>query len=58
MGDRCIGESGDEKRAQIGEWSTPKDMTRWAGCLTFDIMGDICFSHRSACLKKKTVAIS
>ena len=26
-------------------WSTAKNITRWAGCLTFDIMGDICFSH-------------
>lgn len=28
-----------------GVWSPPKDMSRWASYLTFDIMGDICFSN-------------
>ena len=35
------------------EWTTPKNMTRWAGCLTFDIMGDICFSHSFDMLKRE-----
>lgn len=34
-------------------WSSPKNMTRWAGCLTFDIMGDICFSHSFEMLRKE-----
>ncbi|CAF9939407.1 hypothetical protein IMSHALPRED_001332 [Imshaugia aleurites] len=41
------------KKAVHEEWSTPKDMTRWAGCLTFDIMGDICFSHSFEMLEKE-----
>jgi len=41
---------GEEKR---GGWSSPKDMTRWAGCLTFDIMGDVCFSHSFEMLEKE-----
>ena len=35
------------------DWSRPKNMTRWAGCLTFDIMGDICFSHSFEMLHKE-----
>lgn len=34
-------------------WSCPKNMTRWAGFLTFDIMGDICFSHSFEMLQKE-----
>ena len=34
-------------------WSSPKNMTRWAGCLTFDIMGDICFSHSFEMLQRE-----
>ena len=26
-------------------WSPAKDMSRWASYLTFDIMGDLCFSN-------------
>ena len=33
-------------------WSSPKDMTRWAGYLAFDIMGDVCFSHSFEMLEK------
>ena len=43
--------SGDDGETQQG-WSSPKDMTRWAGYLTFDIMGDICFSHSFEMLEK------
>lgn len=43
----------DTERGISGEWSTPKDMTRWAGCLTFDIMGDICFSQSFEMLEKE-----
>jgi hypothetical protein len=28
-----------------GPWSQAKDMSRWASYLTFDIMGDLCFSN-------------
>lgn len=28
-----------------GPWSQAKDMSRWASYLTFDIMGDVCFSN-------------
>lgn len=49
----CLGQgydSGDDKEQSSGKeisegWSSPKNVTRWAGCLTFDIMGDICFSQ-------------
>lgn len=27
------------------DWSPAKDMSRWASYLTFDIMGDLCFSN-------------
>lgn len=26
-------------------WSSPKNLGKWAGYLTFDIMGDVCFSN-------------
>lgn len=32
-------------RTSTGEWSAPKNMTRWTDYLTFDIMGDLCFSQ-------------
>ena len=48
---KLMGE-GDGKEAGT-EWSSPRDMTRWAGCLTFDIMGDICFSHSFQMLEKE-----
>ena len=47
-----VGNSDTEKTAP-GDWSTAKDMTRWAGCLTFDIMGDICFSQSFEMLEKE-----
>lgn len=28
-----------------GRWSSAKDLSRWASYLTFDIMGDVCFSN-------------
>lgn len=34
-------------------WSCPKNLTRWAGYLTFDIMGDICFSHSFEMMQKE-----
>lgn len=40
-------------QAREGKWSSPKDMTRWAGCLTFDIMGDVCFSYSFEMLDKE-----
>ena len=40
-------------KALPGEWSAPKDMTRWSGYLTFDIMGDICFSQSFQMLEKE-----
>lgn len=43
----------DTDKAPSGKWSAPKDMTRWAGCLTFDIMGDICFSQSFGMLEKE-----
>ncbi len=27
------------------EWSTPKNISEWAQYLTFDVMGDVCFSR-------------
>lgn len=33
-------------------WSSPKNMTQWAGYLSFDIMGDICFSGSFGMLDK------
>ena len=51
-----LGGTGQPKEASNNErngWSVPKNMTRWAGCLTFDIMGDICFSHSFEMLKKE-----
>ena len=32
-------------KKSIGEWSSPKYMTCWTNYLTFDIMGDLCFSR-------------
>lgn len=43
----------DTNKALPGAWSAPKDITRWAGCLTFDIMGDICFSQSFGMLEKE-----
>ena len=48
---KLMGEDGG-KEVRKG-WSSPRDMTRWAGCLTFDIMGDICFSHSFQMLEKE-----
>ena len=53
VGDLSIAGSDDAEKAISREWSTPKDMTRWAGCLTFDIMGDICFSHTFGMLERE-----
>ena len=48
---KLMGEDGGK---EVGKgWSSPRDMTRWAGCLTFDIMGDICFSHSFQMLEKE-----
>lgn len=34
------------KRPETSEgWGSPKNMTRWTNYLTFDIMGDLCFSQ-------------
>lgn len=49
---RVVGSGGGDEREE-GRWSSPKDMTRWAGCLTFDIMGDICFSHSFEMLERE-----
>ncbi|KAL9619185.1 MAG: hypothetical protein Q9160_006194 [Pyrenula sp. 1 TL-2023] len=35
------------------EWSIPKNMTDWCGYLSFDIMGDICFSGSFKMLESK-----
>ncbi|KAI4246468.1 MAG: hypothetical protein L6R42_009883, partial [Xanthoria sp. 1 TBL-2021] len=43
--------SGNDGENQEG-WSHTKEMTRWAGYLTFDIMGDLCFSHSFEMLEK------
>ena len=53
MGDGCIPSSKDAEKVRSREWSTPKDMTRWAGYLTFDIMGDVCFSQSFNMLEKE-----
>lgn len=37
-------ESTADKETPDHEWSSPKNMTEWADYLSFDIMGDICFS--------------
>lgn len=59
MGDK-IGVGDDAKNGiqdggslEGNDWSCPKNMTRWAGCLTFDVMGDICFSHSFEMLQKE-----
>ncbi|KAL8880501.1 MAG: hypothetical protein Q9198_002104 [Flavoplaca austrocitrina] len=44
--------SGCDVKSREG-WSSPKDMTKWAGYLTFDIMGAICFSHSFEMLDKE-----
>lgn len=51
-----LGSTGQAKEASSKDrdsWSFPKNMTHWAGCLTFDIMGDICFSHSFEMLTKE-----
>lgn len=49
---QIMGDNYDVPSKERDGWSTAKNMTRWAGCLTFDIMGDICFSHSFDMLKK------
>ena len=50
----CLVGSGSGSGADTEKgWSSPKDMTRWDGCLTFDIMGDICFSHSFGMLERE-----
>lgn len=34
----------EEKRSSIG-WGKAKNMSLWTSYLTFDVMGDLCFSH-------------
>ncbi|KAM0809260.1 putative Cytochrome P450-like protein [Seiridium cardinale] len=39
-----LGDSSHDQTAEVKGWSSPKNMTDWADYLSFDIMGDICFS--------------
>ena len=36
---------GESSTKEDRMWSLPKNMARWSSYLTFDIMGDLCFSN-------------
>ncbi|KAI0180776.1 cytochrome P450-like protein [Hypoxylon sp. FL1284] len=40
-----VGDSDTLPSSEIGGWSSPKNMAKWSNFLTFDILGDICFSN-------------
>ena len=48
----CDDGQSDGKSSQM-TWGPAKNMTHWTGCLTFDVMGDLCFSHSFDMLESK-----
>ncbi|KAI9658000.1 MAG: hypothetical protein M1821_002660 [Bathelium mastoideum] len=50
---QLLSTSAEPEDPENAEWSSPKDMTAWADYLSFDIMGDICFSGSFEMLDKE-----